>query len=172
MQETFYTVGKIVNTHGLRGHLKIWPTTDFPEERFSQGSELVIEHEKLDARIPVTVESAKLHKKTYLIKFEQFDDINEVERFKGGLLKVSSKYLSELPPGEYYYHEIIGCEVITEDGEVLGVISEILAPGANDVWVVQREKGKPVLIPYIDEVVKEVDVQNKRVKIHLMEGLI
>lgn len=172
MDEKFYTVGKIVNTHGLRGDLKIFPTTDFPEERFRKGSELVIEHEGLADLLPVTVQSAKVHKNTYLIKFEQFDDINDVERFKGGLLKVSSKYLSELGPDEYYHHEIIGCKVITEEGEELGVISEILSPGANDVWVVERPQGKPVLIPYIDDVVKQVDVKEKRVLIHLMEGLI
>jgi len=172
MQEKFYTVGKIVNTHGLRGELKIVPTTDFPEERFKTGSELVIEHEKLDDRVVVHVESARIHKQTYLIKFKEFHDINEVEHFKGGLLKVSSKYLNELEPGEFYYHEIIGCKVVTDDGKELGVIREILSPGANDVWVVHQERGKPVLIPYIDDVVKHVDVKEKRVIIHLMEGLI
>jgi len=172
MPETYYTVGKIVNTHGLKGELKILPTTDFPEERFRKGSELVIEHEKLGSRIPVTIEAAKLHKNTYLVKLHPFNDINEVEGFKGGVLKVSSKWLTELEPGEYYHHEIMGCSVLTEDGEELGVITEILSPGANDVWVVQRDAGKPVLIPYIDDVVKQVDVKEKRIIIHLMEGLI
>lgn len=172
MQEKFYTVGEIVNTHGLRGELKILSTTHFPEERFRQGSELVIEHPKFPERIPVTVESSRVHKNIYLIKLKNFNHINEVEKFKGGLLKVSSRFLGELEPGEYYHHEIIGCEVFTEEGEKLGVISEILSPGANDVWVVEREVGKPVLVPYIDDVVKQVDVEEKKVIIHLMEGLI
>lgn len=172
MQDTYYTVGKIVNTHGLRGELKILPTTDFPDERFQKGSELFIEHPQLAERLPVTVASAKPHKNTYLLKLKQYDHIQDVEKFKGGLLKVSSRHLRELPPGEYYYHEIIGCKVFTEKGEELGVIEEILSPGANDVWVVKRPQGKPVLIPYIDDVVKQVDITEKRVTIHLMEGLI
>lgn len=172
MHDTYYTVGKIVNTHGLRGELKILPTTDFPEERFQKGSELWIEHPELADRIPVTVEASRLHKTTYLLKLKQFDHIQDVEKFKGGLLKVSSQYLQPLPPDEFYYHEIIGCRVMTEEGEELGVIEEILSPGANDVWVVKRPKGKPVLIPYIDDVVKQVDVNEKLVTIHLMEGLI
>jgi len=172
MRETYYTVGKIVNTHGLRGELKIWPTTDFPKERFKRGSELLIIHEEKGISLPVTVESAKEHKNTYLVKFKEFSDINEVETFKGGLLKVSSERRVKLEDGEFYYHEIIGCTVFTEEGEELGVITEILRPGANDVWVVERKQGKPVLIPYIDNVVKQVDVEAKRVTIHLMEGLI
>src|SRR5690606_25502897 len=129
MQETYYTVGKIANTHGLRGDLKIVSTTDFPEERFYKGSELVIEHPELKDRIHVTIDSVKVHKHTYLIKLQGYDDINQVEKFKGGLLKVSSLRLKELPPGEYYHHQIIGCEVFTEEGDKLGVINEILAPG-------------------------------------------
>ncbi|MCS7459509.1 ribosome maturation factor RimM [Paenibacillus doosanensis] len=172
MSEKLYTVGKIVNTHGIRGDLKIVPQTDFPDERFAKGSALVFFDPQKQTRMPVIVESAREQKKMFVVKFKGFDNINDVEKYKGWLLKVEEQYLSELPDDEFYYHEIIGCTVVTDEGEELGKISEILSPGANDVWVVECEKGKPVLLPYIDEVILEVDVENKRVKVHLMEGLL
>ncbi|MDF2963192.1 MAG: RimM [Paenibacillus sp.] len=172
MSEKLYTVGKIVNTQGIRGELKIFPETDFPDERFAKGSALVFYNPQNHTTLPVVVESAREHKKLFIIKFQGFSNINEVEKYKGWLLKVEEKYVSELPEDEFYHHEIIGCSVVTDEGEELGTITEILSPGANDVWVVERENGKPVLLPYIDEVVLEVDVAEKRVKVHVMEGLI
>lgn len=172
MSEKLYTVGKIVNTHGIRGELKILPQTDFADERFAKGSNLVFVDPNSSATLPVTVESAREHKTTYIIRFKGFGNINEVEKYKGWLLKVEEKYLSELADDEYYYHEIIGCTVVTEEGETLGEITEILSPGANDVWVVKRPKGKPLLLPYIDDVILSVDVKEKKVTARLMEGLL
>lgn len=88
------------------------------------------------------------------------------------MLKVPESQLGELNEGEYYFHEIIGCTVVTEEGETVGTVSEILTPGANDVWVVKRNNGKEVLIPYIEDVVKNVDVEAKIITIRPMEGLL
>ncbi|CAG7603359.1 Ribosome maturation factor RimM [Paenibacillus solanacearum] len=172
MSEQLFTVGKIVNTHGLRGELKIVPQTDFPEERFSKGSKLLFFDPEKQTMIPVEVDSARVHKNMIIVKFQQYADINEVEKYKGWLLKVEEQYLSDLDDDEFYYHEIIGCAVETEEGEVLGTISEILSPGANDVWVIERPKGKPLLIPYIDDVVLSIDAEQKKVVVRLMEGLL
>jgi 16S rRNA processing protein RimM len=172
MNDKLYTVGKIVNTHGLMGELRIFPETDFAEERFAKGSQLVFVEPKQNMKIAVTIESAREHKKMFIIKFKGFHHINEVEKFKGWLLKVEEQYMFELPDDEFYYHEIIGCQVVTDEGEELGTVSEILSPGANDVWVVERPTGKPVLLPYIDDVILEVDIEKKLVKVHLMEGLL
>ncbi len=95
MQDTYYTVGKIVNTHGLRGELKILPTTDFPDERFQKGSELLIEHPQLAERLPVTVASAKPHKNTYLLKLKQYDHIQDVEKFKGRIAQSELSHLRD-----------------------------------------------------------------------------
>ena len=95
-----------------------------------------------------------------------------METFKGCKLKISEAQLTELQQDEYYYHEIIGCEVFTTAGENIGKIKEILSPGANDVWVVKQPAGKDILIPYIDDVVTEVDVANKKIVVELMEGLL
>ncbi|MGG1514672.1 ribosome maturation factor RimM [Paenibacillus oryzisoli] len=169
MTESLKTVGKIVNSHGIRGELKVVPETDFPE-RFDKGSELIIVDAK-NVQTPVTVKTSRLHKNVFIVQFEQFSNINDVEKFKGALLKIEGKHQQPLEEGEYYYHEIIGCKVVTEEGRELGEISEILTPGANDVWVVSLGKGKELLLPVIDDVVLDVDVPNKTIRIHLMEGL-
>ncbi|MBD2870764.1 ribosome maturation factor RimM [Paenibacillus arenilitoris] len=174
MNEKWFAVGKIVNTHGIRGELKVLPQTDFADVRFAPGSKLRMLNEESGASQEVKVESARANKNVFIVKLDGFHDINLVEKYKGWVLKVSEADLVELGDGEYYYHEIIGCRVVTEEGEELGVISEILSPGANDVWVVERPKGKgkQILIPVIDDVLIGVDKQEKLVTVRLMEGLI
>lgn len=102
--------------------------------------------------------------------------INDVEKYKGCELLVDSKHLSELDEEEFYFYEIIGCIVKTTDGEVLGEVIDILQTGANDVWVIRqtgaRKGEKDALIPYIEDVVKDVDIDNKTITIELLEGLI
>ncbi|MEK5058692.1 ribosome maturation factor RimM [Paenibacillus sp. FSL H7-0326] len=166
----FFNVGKIVNTHGIRGELKVLPLTDFPEERFAKGSKLVIDTG--EGQLPVTVESARLHKNMFVVRLNDFTNINEVEKYKGMMLKVSAEYQTELSEDEFYFHQIVGCEVVTDEGETLGTIKEILTPGANDVWVVKANNGKEILLPYIDDVILHVDVVNQKVTVHLMEGLV
>lgn len=174
MSEKWYTVGKIVNTHGLRGELKILSQTDFADIRFAAGSKLLMLNEENGASLEVKVVSSRQNKNVYILKLEGFNDINQVEKYKGWVLKVSEANLVDLDEGEYYYHEIIGCRVVTEEGEELGTISEILSPGANDVWVVDRPKGsgKQLLLPVIDEVLISVNTKEKIVTVRLMEGLI
>lgn len=174
MSEKFYTVGKIVNTHGIRGDLKVLPQTDFAETRFASGSKLFMVNEETGEAREVKIVSSREQKNVYMLKLEGFNNINEVEKFKGWSLKISESQQEELEEGEYYYHEIIGCAVVTEEGEELGKISEILSPGANDVWVVDRPKGKgkQLLLPVIDDVVLDVNVADKLITVRLMEGLI
>lgn len=172
MSIDWLNVGKIVNTHGIRGELKVISRTDFPEERFRPGSLLTLMNEETGQAVEAEVASARMHKDAYIVKFKPWDNINQVEQYKGWLLKVSKDERIELDEGEYYYHEIIGCRVVSEEGETIGTIEEILAPGANDVWVVRRPGAKPAYIPYIDDVVRQVDVAGKKVTIRLMEGLL
>lgn len=168
----WFNVGKVVNTHGVRGEVRVISTTDFADERFAVGSILYLDHKDLKDKIQLKVASHRLHKNFDLLTFENYPNINDVISFKGGVLQVTEEQLSELEDEEYYYHEIVGCNVVTEEGESLGKIKEILATGANDVWVVQRKNGgKDLLIPYIEQVVKDIDIDNKQVVIHLMDGL-
>lgn len=169
MSEKLVTVGRIVNSHGIRGELKVVPETDFPE-RFDKGNALIIVDSQ-NKQTPVTVQTSRLHKNMFILQFDQFSNINDVEKYKGSLLKIEAKEQQPLEEGEYYYHEIIGCKVVTEEGQELGLVSEVLTPGANDVWVVSLPKGKQLLLPVIDDVILEVDIANKTIRIHLMEGL-
>ncbi|PWG00895.1 ribosome maturation factor RimM [Levilactobacillus bambusae] len=169
----YYTVGKIVNTHGIRGELKVVPSTDFPKERFKKGSLLYAFKEETAQSVGLMVESAREHKGTILVKFADLPSINDVEKYKGWTLKVAEADLNanELEDGEYYYHQIIGLSVKTVAGEEIGRIKEILSPGANDVWVVSRPGESDLLLPVIKQVVKQVDLPQKQVVVELMEGL-
>jgi 16S rRNA processing protein RimM len=171
MTEQWFNVGKIVNTHGIKGEVRVISKTDFPEERYKIGNNLYIFQDGKEP-IEVIVKSHRRHKNFDLLLFQGYESISDVEPFKGSLLKVPKSQLQSLDDGEYYFHEIIGCTVWTDQGKELGVVKEILTPGANDVWVVRRKGQKDVLIPYIDEVVKEIDVERKKITISPMEGLI
>lgn len=172
MEEKWFNVGKIVNTHGIRGEVRVISKTDFAEERYEKGNQLYIFTETSKEPVEVIVDTHRVHKSFDLLTFEGMHSIQDVEKFKGSLLKVPEEQLSELDEGEFYFHEIIGCKVFTDEDEEIGTIREILTTGANDVWVVKRKAGKDALIPYIDEIVKEIDVEQKRIIISLMEGLI
>ena len=174
MSQPLFTVGKIVNTHGVRGEIKVLPHTDFAEQRFAKNSPLLIVSPKGGAPVPVTVESSRFHKNMYILKLKEIADINEAEKYKDSLLKITADLQEELPEDEYYFHEIIGCRVVTDDdpAEELGTITEILTPGANDVWVVKTPQGKEILLPSIPDVILDVDKEARLVKVHLMEGLL
>lgn len=172
MSGKLYNVGKIVNTHGVKGEVKVVTQTDFPDVRFAKGSSLLLVDPASGQTVPVTVESGRPQKNVYMVRFEGMDGINSVEPYRNWLIKVTEDELVELDEDEFYHHEIIGCRVVTDEGEELGTIGEIMSPGANDVWVVNRPKGKDILIPYIDDVVLSVDVENKLVTVQLLEGLL
>lgn len=164
-------VGKIVNTHSLKGEVKVISSTDFEEERFKKGSKLLITRGNQLIR-EVVVQSYRNHKNFLLVKFEGIDSAEEAEKLKNLQIKIDSDEVGELEENEFYFHQIIGCEVFDENDKNLGEIIDILTPGANDVWVIKGENGKEILIPYIEDVVKKIDITSKKVNIEVMEGLI
>ena len=164
-------VGKIVNTHSLKGEVKVISSTDFEEQRFKKGSKLLITRGNQLIR-EVVVQSYRNHKNFLLVKFEGIDSVEEAEKLKNLQIKIDSDEVGELEENEFYFHEIIGCEVFDENRKLLGEIIEILTPGANDVWVIKGQNGKEILIPYIEDVVKKIDIENKKIDIEVMEGLI
>lgn len=166
----YLKVGKIVNTHALQGEVRIISNSDFKDERFKIGSELFIDYQ--GEYIPVKVKTHRENKTFDLLKFVGMYHINDVEKYKGCEILVDASNLSTLDDEEFYFYEIIGCEVKTTDGVVLGEIIDILQTGANDVWVVKRKGEKDALIPYIEDVIKAVDIPNKTVTVELLEGLI
>ncbi|MHC5253296.1 ribosome maturation factor RimM [Listeria kieliensis] len=170
--EKMYNVGKIVNTHGLMGEVRVISRTDFKESRYKPGSQLFLFRKNEKEPVALVVKSHRTHKNFDLLTFEGYTGINQVENMKEGVLKVAEKDLDALEENAFYFHEIIGCTVYQTDGTELGKITEILTPGANDVWVVKPAKGKDQLIPYIADVVKKIDVQKKEIVIEPMEGLL
>ena len=166
----YLKVGKIVNTHALQGEVRVISNSDFKEERFKQGSELFIDYN--GEFIPVKIKTHRTNKNFDLLKFVDMHHINDVEKYKGCEILVDAANLSALDDEEFYFYEIIGCEVKTTADVVLGEIIDILQTGANDVWVVKRKGEKDALIPYIEDVVKAVDIENKTVTVELLEGLI
>jgi 16S rRNA processing protein RimM len=172
MMEKWFNVGKIVNTHGIRGEVRVISRTDFPEERYKLGNKLYLFMPKSSDPIELTVKSHRPHKNFNLLTFEGYENMGLVEKFKEGILKVPDSQLGELEENEYYFHEIIGCTVTTVSGEELGKVSEILTPGANDVWVIKGKGGKEILIPYIEDVVLKVDIKEKQITIEPLEGLL
>lgn len=170
MEKDLFNVGKVINTHGIKGEVKIQRITDF-EERFEPGQLLYWVNDKQETK-PLVVRSHRVHKGFDLVSFEDHPSINDVEVYKNGQLMVSEEHQEELNEHEFYFHEVIGCSVFLQSGEELGEVKEILTPGANDVWVVKRN-GKPdALIPYIEPVVKEVNIEEQTIIIDPIEGLL
>ena len=167
----YLNVGKIVNTQGLKGEVRVISQTDFPELRYKKGTILTLFQEKKEP-VELTIKSHRKHKNFDIVTFEGHFSINDVEKYRDGILKVSKEKLTDLPENEFYYHQIIGLSVIDENDQELGKIKEILSPGANDVWVVQRPTKKDVLIPYIESVVQSIDLENGVVHVEIPEGLI
>lgn len=166
----YFNVGKIVNTQGLQGEMRVLSVTDFAEERFKKGNILALFDKKEQFVMDVEIASHRKVKNFDIIKFKGMYHINDIEKFRNFTLKVREEDLTDLEDGEFYYHEIIGLEVYEND-ILLGTIKEILQPGANDVWVVKRKGKRDLLLPYIPPVVLGIDIEQGRVDVEIPEGL-
>ena len=166
----YFNVGKIVNTQGLQGEMRVLSVTDFAEERFKKGNKLALFDKKDQFVMDVEIASHRKAKNFDIIKFKGMYHINDIEKFRDFSLKVAEEDLTDLEDGEFYYHEIIGLEVYEND-VLLGTIKEILQPGANDVWVVKRKGKRDLLLPYIPPVVLGIDIEQGRVDVEIPEGL-
>jgi 16S rRNA processing protein RimM len=166
----YYKVGTIVNTQGLQGEVRVISVTDFTDERYKPGHKLALFDPKDQFVETLEVKTHRKQKNFDILKFVNHYHINDVEKYKSYVLKVAEEDLQELDDEEFYFHQIIGLEVF-ENGEKIGVVKEIMQPGANDVWVVQRLGKKDLLLPYIPPVILKVDVANNRVDVDVMEGL-
>ncbi len=163
----FLEVGKIINTHGLRGDVKVIPWTDMPED--FEEIPVVYIRKKNDIE-QLTVSKIKYQKNNLIVKFKELNDINQAEKYKGLVLYANREDLWELEEGVYYIADLIGLDVYDESGKI-GVLADVFNTGANDIYEVRREGKKNLLLPVIDEVVREIDLENKRITVHVMEGL-
>lgn len=163
----FLAVGKIINTHGLRGDVKVVAWTDSPED-FEDIPVVYIK--KKTGNEKLTVSKIKYQKNNLIVKFKEINDINEAEKYKGLIIYADRDDLWELEDGVYYIADLIGLDVYDESGKI-GVIADVFNTGANDIYDVKRDGKKNLLLPVIDDVVKEIDIKNGRVIVHVMEGL-
>ena len=161
-------VGKIINTHGLKGEVKIVPWTDYPE----QFEELdTVYADRRGEKIKLTVKGIKYQKNNIIVKFSEINSIDEAETYKNLIVFAERDALGELPEGVYYIQDLIGIDVEDEDGNSIGKIKDVFPTGSNDVYVVARENMKDLLLPVIDDVVLSVDIDAKKAVVRIMEGL-
>ena len=166
--EDLLKVGVITTTHGVRGEVKVFPTTD--PERF-----LDLEYVILDAgreMKKLEIRNVKFFKNLVILKFDGIDNINDIERYKRCPLLVERKDAVALEENEYFIADMIGIQVVTEDDEPFGTLKDVMETGANDVYVIDTEEHGEVLVPAIRECILDVDIENQKMKIHLMDGLI
>ena len=167
--EELFRVGVISNTHGIRGEVKVYPTTD-NVRRFDDLKEVILDTGKEQLNLHVT--SVKYFKNMVILKFKEFDNINDIIPYKGMDLLVTRENAIPLEEGEYYIADIIGSKVITDEDKILGTLTDVLQTGANDVYVVKIKDGKEVLLPSIEECILDRYIENKIVKVHIMKGLL
>lgn len=168
MQE-YFEVGQIVNTFGVKGFLKVKPFTD----ELSRFEELKIVYiAKKNELKEVEIEEVKYQKQMVLLKLKDINDMTEAEKYKGLFLKIHRKDAKKLPKDTYFIADILGLDVYTDKGIFLGKVEDIFSTGANDVYVIKNELGKQLLLPSIPEVLKEVDLENEKIIVHLLKGLV
>ena len=166
----YLNVGKIVNTQGIKGEVRVISKTDFSNERYKKGNELFLFQENKKP-ISLIIKSHRKHKNFDIVSFEGHPNINDVEKYRAYSLKIAAEDRAELESDdEFYYDDIIGLTVI-EDGVEIGKVKEILQPGANDVWVIKRKGKKDLLLPFIESVVLSVDIAGNCVTVEVPQGL-
>jgi 16S rRNA processing protein RimM len=158
-------VGIIVNTHGLKGELKIKSLSDFNDERFKKGNELILLFQNKETVLKV--KTYREHKDMVLVTFDGFEDINKVEIWKGSELYIDRDNIEELEEG-YYFFELKGCSVYDQDDNLLGEVEDVIDTAANPILRIN----KTILVPYVDQFIKNVDIENKRIDIEVIEGLL
>ena len=166
--EDLLKVGVITTTHGVRGEVKVFPTTD--AERFMELEYVILDtgREKRE----LTIQNVKFFKNLVILKFEGIDNINDIEKYNGKELWVPREEAQELDEDEYYIGDLIGMDVLLEDGTRFGSLKDVMETGANDVYVVETEEGKEVLLPAIHDCIMDVDIEKNAMTIHLMKGLL
>jgi 16S rRNA processing protein RimM len=166
-EPAFWAVGKVRRPHGVAGDVLVEVYTDFPDHLQPKAKVYAGE-----GHLPLTIRRQRFHNDGVLLAFEGFITPEQVGRFRNQVLYIPAADASELPEGEYYYHELLGLSVVDEAGEPLGEVTEIMQTGANDVYVVTNDAGREILLPAIAEVILEVDQVLKKMKVHLLPGLV
>ena len=167
--EDMRQVGGITQTHGVRGEVKVFPTTD-DVNRFKKLKQVILDTGK--ETMPLEIQSVKFFKQFVILKFKGIDNINDIEKYKRCSLYVTREHAVALEEDEYFIADMIGMEVCTEDGNIFGTLKDVIETGANDVYVIENAEHGEVLVPAIKECIRSVDIEKGQMMIHLMDGLI
>ena len=167
--EQLLQVGVISSTHGVRGEVKVFLTTD-DVKRFKKLKKVILDTGK--EQLPLEIEGVKFFKQFVILKFRGIDNINDIEKYKGKRLLVDREHAVKLKKDEYFIADMIGMDVFTEDGELFGALKDVMETGANDVYIIEMSDGKEVLVPAIKQCILDVDIENRKMVIHLLEGLV
>lgn len=167
--EELLQVGVITSTHGIRGEVKVFPTTD-DAKRFKDLKQVILDTGK--TTLPLEVEGVKFFKQFVIVKFKGMDRIEDVERYRRCAILVERKDAVPLEEDEYFIADLIGLEAVTEDGGVLGTLRDVIETGANDVYVIESPQYGQVLVPAIRECILGVDLEGGKIRVHLLDGLI
>lgn len=167
--EDMLQVGVITSTHGVRGEVKVFPTTD-DLARFKKLKKVVLDTGK--ETLPLEIAGVKFFKQFVILKFKGIDNINDIEKYRQCPLLVTREDAVPLEEDEYYIADMIGMKVVTEDGEEFGTLKDVMETGANDVYIIDSNAHGEVLIPAIQECILDVDIEAQQMKIHLMDGLV
>lgn len=162
----YLRVGKIASTHGIRGAIKVFPTTDYPE-RFEE-----LEYVYLEKNEKLFISKVQYHKNMVILTFKEYDDINQVEKLKGKELFIDETQKRELPEDTFYIVDVIGIDVYTDNEVYLGKVKDIIQAGASEVYVIANEEGKEYMIPSVKEFIPIIDINNKRIVVKPIEGMI
>ena len=167
--EDMLRVGVISSTHGVRGEVKVFPTTDDPA-RFEELETVLLDTGK--EKLELEIASVKFFKNMVILKFKGYDSINDVERYRGKDLWITREQAVPLGEDENFVADLIGLAVVTDGGETLGTMKDVMFTGANDVYVVERENGKELLLPAIKDCILDVDLENGVMTVHVLDGLL
>ena len=167
--EDLLQVGIITSTHGVRGEVKVYPTTDDPR-RFRRLKEVVLDTGK--EKMNLEIEGVKFFKQFVILKFKGLDNMNDIEKYRQKSLYVTRKNAVRLQRDEYFIADLIGLKVQDEDGKELGTVKDVIETGANDVYEVEMADGKSLLLPAIKQCILNVDVENGTMQVHVLEGLL
>lgn len=167
--EDILKVGIISSTHGVRGEVKVFPTTD-DVKRFKKLKEVLLDTEK--ELLPLQIESVKFFKQFAILKFKGFDHLDDVQKFRGKALLVTRANAVKLKKDEYFIADLIGMNVSSDDGALKGKLKDVMQTGANDVYVITLEDDRELLLPAIKECVLDISLEKNEIKIHVLEGLL
>lgn len=167
--EKVFQVGIISSTHGVRGEVKVFPTTD-DMKRFKKLKEVLLDTGK--ETLTLEIEGVKFFKQFVILKFKGYDNIDDIVKYRGKSLFVPRENAVKLQKDEYFIADLIGLKVVNEDGSFTGILKDVMETGANDVYIVESQDGKEVMIPAIKDCILQVDFEKEQILVHLLDGLL